>query len=119
MPIAAEMDIFEREIRGDDQLFSTARPQHGAVIADAESQDPVLVPALAGAYANGCNQLSLARWLGAISPTLGLLPLGFDGHSASIPWVTESGRRGDAGIAAANGGIEAAKSAIINSPFGV
>ena len=42
MPIAAEMNIFEREVGGDDQLFSAPRPYHSAIVADAEMQDPAL-----------------------------------------------------------------------------
>ena len=40
MPIAAKMDIFEREVRGDDQLFSVPWPYHRTIVADAQMQDP-------------------------------------------------------------------------------
>ena len=36
MPITSEMDIFEREVRGDDQFFSAPGPQDGTIVADAE-----------------------------------------------------------------------------------
>ncbi len=68
MPIPAEMDIFKREVGGDDQLFAAPRPQHSAVVANAEVQNPALAAAstraqLLGAFSNGGNQLPLAGCL--------------------------------------------------------
>ncbi len=40
MPIAAEMNIFEREVCGHDQLFSAPWPYDGTIVADAQTQDP-------------------------------------------------------------------------------
>jgi hypothetical protein len=63
MPVAAKVNIFKREVGGYDDLFVTPWPQHGAIIANAERNDPAVTPPrrqLVGAPSNSCNQLSLA-----------------------------------------------------------
>jgi hypothetical protein len=77
MPIAAEMDIFEREVRGDDQLLPTPRPYHRTIVTDAQMQNPARVQ-LSGAFANGCNQFPFAGCLWSAFFALG-------SHGASIP----------------------------------
>jgi hypothetical protein len=62
MPIATKMDIFEREVRGDNQLFSAPRPYHGTIVANAKPQNSVR-PKMSGAFANAGDQFTLAGCL--------------------------------------------------------
>ena len=77
MPIASKVDIFEREVRRNDQLFSAPRPYHGAIVADTKIQNSA-GRQLSGALADGFDQFTFAGYLK--SPYLGL-----GWHGASIP----------------------------------
>jgi hypothetical protein len=38
MPVAAEMDVLDGEVGGDNQILSAAWPQHGAIVTNAKGQ---------------------------------------------------------------------------------
>jgi hypothetical protein len=71
------MDIFKREVRGDDKLFPAPRPYHRTVVTDAQMQNPTRRQ-LSGAFANGRNQFALTK---ALRSTYFALV----SHGASIP----------------------------------
>jgi hypothetical protein len=86
MPIPPEVHIFEGEIGGNYKLFAPARSQDGAIVADAQSQDPAFAPAhqqLIRTSSNARDQFPLGccgLWSTAFTLTR---------HAASIPCVTE------------------------------
>jgi hypothetical protein len=86
MPIPPKVHIFEGEIGGNYKLFAPARPQDGAIVADAQSQDSAFPPAhqqLIRTSSNACDQFPLGccgLWSTAFTLTR---------HAASIPCVTE------------------------------
>ena len=86
MPIAAEMDIFEREVGSDDQLFSAPRPYDSTIVADAEMQNPACRPA------SSCPARLRMAAISSRSPAVfGRIILRFGlSHGASIPcWSAE------------------------------
>jgi hypothetical protein len=56
VPIAPEVDLFEREIGGDDDFFSRARAQNRAIVANAHSDHSFLS---GGAVSNRGDQRPL------------------------------------------------------------
>ena len=62
VPVTAEVNILEREIRGDDNLFPLGRSEQRAIVADAENQRRVLDLGK-GSLTDACDQDPLAPGL--------------------------------------------------------
>src|SRR6202012_2786860 len=67
MPAASKVHVLEREIPGDDDLFSVPPREHGCIIADANSQG---IPATASAHGARANlRQNCPLTLAHIAPT--------------------------------------------------